>query len=138
MPRCIRVTDAPNVVREFRAAAMLTGFSQVKNAAFNIASSLFRVPITAAAVGVEAGTRAIGAVVGQPVPQQLYAGEVTAHLYGFFHALPLLLRSFGRQTKSTRDVLTEALSWEDLEEEDIPEYMLTQIEQAIDELSNWE
>lgn len=105
MPRCIRVTDAPNVVREFRAAAMLTGFSQVKNAAFNIASSLFRVPITAAAVGVEAGTRAVGAVVGQPVPQQLYAGEVTAHLYGFFHALPLLLRSFGRQTKSTRDVL---------------------------------
>lgn len=40
--------------------------------------------------------------------------------------------------ESVQEKLLEATLWDDLEEEDIPEHMLDQIEQAMEELGNWE
>lgn len=106
MPRCIKLADLPNAAREGRASSMLYGPALLKNAVFSIAASLFRVPITVAAAGTEAVVRGAERVaLGQAPAQQTFMGEAAAHLYGFFHALPLALRKFGRDTKTTRDIM---------------------------------
>jgi len=104
MALCIKPSDLPELFRETRAASMLFGLAQVKNGLFNIASSAFRIPVTAVAAGLEqTAGRAAAAVTGQPFQQTQYMSEAVAHLYGFFHALPLTLKTYGRQVKITRD-----------------------------------
>ncbi|MGH9425878.1 MAG: hypothetical protein ACRD2L_06175, partial [Terriglobia bacterium] len=104
MPRCIRGSDIPEVIRETRASSMLYGPALLKNIAFNIASTAFRVPITAIAPVMDVGLRTLSL---RNVPKQRFIGESVAHLYGFFHALPLALKTFGRESRNVHEALMQ-------------------------------
>ena len=109
MSKCIKPADIPDLIREGRNASMLFGPTQAKNIVFNIASTLFRVPITtAAAVSEQTLGRAAAALEHQPFKQQQFLSEAMAQVYGFFHSLTPALRTYGRQLKNSRDILLQS------------------------------